>query len=93
MWVAAWNEVVFTDETRISLQHHDGRIRVSPWRDDAEQLRYTPPLWFCTGYYGMGRIVSHSSRTHCRYFKQPTQIFEVLEPVVLPYPDLTLSSL
>ncbi|GFX79166.1 transposable element Tcb1 transposase [Trichonephila clavipes] len=30
MWVAEWNEVVLTDESRICLQHHDGRIRV--WR-------------------------------------------------------------
>ncbi|GFX21503.1 transposable element Tcb1 transposase [Trichonephila clavipes] len=30
MWAAEWNEVVFTDESRICLQHHDGRIRV--WR-------------------------------------------------------------
>ncbi|GFY20008.1 uncharacterized protein TNCV_2147011 [Trichonephila clavipes] len=28
MWVAEWNEVVFTDESRICLQHHDGRIQV-----------------------------------------------------------------
>ncbi|GFX36353.1 transposable element Tcb1 transposase [Trichonephila clavipes] len=28
MWVVEWNEVVFTDESRICLQHHDGRIRV-----------------------------------------------------------------
>ncbi|GFX04480.1 transposable element Tcb1 transposase [Trichonephila clavipes] len=28
MWVAEWNEVVFTDESRICLQHRDGRIRV-----------------------------------------------------------------
>ncbi|GFT91982.1 transposable element Tcb1 transposase [Trichonephila clavipes] len=28
MWVAEWNEVVFTDESRICLQHHDGQIRV-----------------------------------------------------------------
>ncbi|GFX89271.1 transposable element Tcb1 transposase [Trichonephila clavipes] len=26
-WAAEWNEVVFTDESRICLQHHDGRIR------------------------------------------------------------------
>ncbi|GFX97461.1 uncharacterized protein TNCV_2840211 [Trichonephila clavipes] len=26
--VAEWNEVVFTGESRICLQHHDGRIRV-----------------------------------------------------------------
>ncbi|GFW41079.1 transposable element Tcb1 transposase [Trichonephila clavipes] len=28
MWVAEWDEVVFTDESRIRLQHHDGRIRL-----------------------------------------------------------------
>ncbi|GFY36920.1 transposable element Tcb1 transposase [Trichonephila clavipes] len=28
MWEAEWNEVVLTDESRICLQHHDGRIRV-----------------------------------------------------------------
>ncbi|GFW33443.1 transposable element Tcb1 transposase [Trichonephila clavipes] len=26
MWVVEWNEVVFNDESRICLQHHDGRI-------------------------------------------------------------------
>ncbi|GFV74407.1 transposable element Tcb1 transposase [Trichonephila clavipes] len=35
MWVAEWNEVVFTDESRICLQHHDGRIRV--WRHRGER--------------------------------------------------------
>ncbi|GFX96587.1 transposable element Tcb1 transposase [Trichonephila clavipes] len=25
MWATEWNEVVFTDESRICLQHHDGR--------------------------------------------------------------------
>ncbi|GFV15400.1 transposable element Tcb1 transposase [Trichonephila clavipes] len=34
MWAAEWNEVVFTDESRICLQHHDGRIRV--WRHRGE---------------------------------------------------------
>ncbi|GFY25906.1 uncharacterized protein TNCV_1916561 [Trichonephila clavipes] len=28
MWVAEQNEVIFTDESRICLQHHDVRIRV-----------------------------------------------------------------
>ncbi|GFW57332.1 transposable element Tcb1 transposase [Trichonephila clavipes] len=36
MWAAEWNEVVFTDESRISLQHHDGRIRV--WRHRGERM-------------------------------------------------------
>ncbi|GFX58737.1 transposable element Tc1 transposase [Trichonephila clavipes] len=28
MWPTEWNEVVFTDESRICLEHHDGRIQV-----------------------------------------------------------------
>ncbi|GFT63911.1 transposable element Tcb1 transposase [Trichonephila clavipes] len=36
MWVANWNEVVFTDESRLCLQHHDGRIRV--WRHRGERM-------------------------------------------------------
>ncbi|GFW62276.1 transposable element Tcb1 transposase [Trichonephila clavipes] len=36
MWVAEWNEVVFTDESRICLQHHDGQIRV--WRHRRERM-------------------------------------------------------
>ncbi|GFT95762.1 HTH_38 domain-containing protein [Trichonephila clavipes] len=46
----------------------------TPWREDAEHLRYAPPRWSCIGYYGMGRYwisLSHSSSTHCWYFKQP----------------------
>ncbi|GFX62110.1 transposable element Tcb1 transposase [Trichonephila clavipes] len=45
----------------------------TPWREDAEQLRYAPAHWSCTGYYDMERYwisLLHSS-THCRYFKQP----------------------
>ncbi|GFW79329.1 transposable element Tcb1 transposase [Trichonephila clavipes] len=36
MWVAEWNEVVFTDESRICLQHRDGRVRV--WRHRGERM-------------------------------------------------------
>ncbi|GFU19493.1 transposable element Tcb1 transposase [Trichonephila clavipes] len=38
MWVADWNEVVFTDESRVCLQHHDGRIRV--WRRRRERIHH-----------------------------------------------------
>ncbi|GFU49883.1 transposable element Tcb1 transposase [Trichonephila clavipes] len=34
MWVAEWNEVVFTDESRICLQHHDDRIPVCRHRGE-----------------------------------------------------------
>ncbi|GFU75638.1 transposable element Tcb1 transposase [Trichonephila clavipes] len=82
MWVAEWNEVVFTDESCICLQHDDGRIQV--WRHRGERMlnncvmhRYTGPAplhWPCTGYYGMRRYwisLSHSSSTHCRFFVNP----------------------
>ncbi|GFU70900.1 transposable element Tc1 transposase [Trichonephila clavipes] len=36
MWAAEWNEVVFTNESRICLQHDDGRIRV--WRNRRERM-------------------------------------------------------
>ncbi|GFT30868.1 transposable element Tcb1 transposase [Trichonephila clavipes] len=36
MWVAKWNEVFFTDESRIYLKHHGGRIRV--WRHRGERM-------------------------------------------------------
>ncbi|GFW08798.1 transposable element Tcb1 transposase [Trichonephila clavipes] len=36
MWAAECNEVVSTDESRICLQHHDGRIRV--WRHRGERM-------------------------------------------------------
>ncbi|GFY20683.1 transposable element Tcb1 transposase [Trichonephila clavipes] len=48
-WAAKWNEIVFTDESCICLQHHDGRIRV--WRHRGERMlnscvmhRHTSPL-------------------------------------------------
>ncbi|GFU49958.1 transposable element Tcb1 transposase [Trichonephila clavipes] len=50
MWAAQWNEVVFTDESRICLQHHDDRIRV--WRHRGGRMlnnvmhRYTGSNWF-----------------------------------------------
>ncbi|GFX39561.1 FLJ37770-like protein [Trichonephila clavipes] len=34
MWVTEWNEAVFTDESRICLQHHDGWIRVCRHRGE-----------------------------------------------------------
>ncbi|GFW50988.1 transposable element Tcb1 transposase [Trichonephila clavipes] len=34
MRTAEWNEVVFTDESRICLQHHNGRIRIWIHREE-----------------------------------------------------------
>ncbi|GFV66733.1 transposable element Tcb1 transposase [Trichonephila clavipes] len=35
MWAAEWNDVVFTEESRICLQHHDDRICV--WKHHGER--------------------------------------------------------
>ncbi|GFT09670.1 transposable element Tcb1 transposase [Trichonephila clavipes] len=62
MWVAEWNEVVFTDESRIYLQHYNGRIRV--WIHRGERMlnccvmhRHTGPA---PGIMVWGRIGYHS---------------------------------
>ncbi|GFV38451.1 transposable element Tc3 transposase [Trichonephila clavipes] len=90
MWVAEWNEVVFTDESRICLQHHNGRIRV--WRHRGERMpnsrvmhRHTSPapdimLWGGIGYHSRTPLVRISSTLNSQRY-----ISEVLEPVVLPY--------
>ncbi|GFV60997.1 transposable element Tcb1 transposase [Trichonephila clavipes] len=36
MWATEWNIVVFTDKSRICLQHHDVRIRV--WRHRGDRM-------------------------------------------------------
>ncbi|GFV18535.1 transposable element Tcb1 transposase [Trichonephila clavipes] len=71
MWVAEWNEVVFTDKDTPATPRWSDSSLETLWREDAEQA---PPHWYCNGYYGMGWYwisLSHSSSTHCRYFKQP----------------------
>ncbi|GFY33305.1 transposable element Tcb1 transposase [Trichonephila clavipes] len=90
MWTAELNEVVFTDESRFCLQHHDGRIRV--WRHRGERMlnncvmhRHTSPapsimVWGGIGYHSRTPLV----RIVCTLNSQ-RYISEVLEPVVLPY--------
>ncbi|GFX83826.1 transposable element Tcb1 transposase [Trichonephila clavipes] len=90
MWAAERNEAVFTDESRICLQHHDGRIRV--WRHRGERLlnscvmhRHTGPA---PGIIVWSRIGYHSRTPLVRIFgtlNSQCYISEMLEPVVLPY--------
>ncbi|GFX86271.1 transposable element Tcb1 transposase [Trichonephila clavipes] len=68
MCVAEWNEVVFTDESRICLQHHGGRIRV--WRHRGDRVlnscvmhRHTGPA---TGIMDNAR--PHMTRIDQRFF-------------------------
>ncbi|GFU14617.1 transposable element Tcb1 transposase [Trichonephila clavipes] len=84
MWAAEWNEVVFTDESRICLQHHDGRIRV--WRHREERMlniyiihRHTGPA---LGIFG--RIGYHSRTPLVRIaftLNSQRYISKMLEPV------------
>ncbi|GFX64101.1 transposable element Tcb1 transposase [Trichonephila clavipes] len=90
MWLAEWNEVVFTDESRICLQHHDGRIRV--WRHRGERMqnscfmhRHTGPapdimVWGGIGYHSRTPLVRIAGTLNSQRY-----ISKVLEPVVLPY--------
>ncbi|GFU65903.1 transposable element Tcb1 transposase [Trichonephila clavipes] len=62
-WCDERNDIVFTDESRFCLQHHDGRIQV--WRHHGERLlnccvmhRYTGPA--------TGVMVWNGIRFHCR---------------------------
>ncbi|GFY32855.1 transposable element Tcb1 transposase [Trichonephila clavipes] len=90
MWVAEWNEVVFTDESRICLQHHNSWIRV--WRHRRERmlnscfiLCHTGPapdimVWSSIGYHSRTALVRIAGTLNGQLY-----ISEVLEPVVLPY--------
>ncbi|GFU08092.1 transposable element Tcb1 transposase [Trichonephila clavipes] len=91
MWVSEWNEGVFTDESRICLQHHDVQILV--WRHRGERMlnsyvmhRHTGPasgimVWGGNGYHCRIPLV----RSQLVLLNSQRYIFEVLEPVVLPY--------
>ncbi|GFW16410.1 transposable element Tcb1 transposase [Trichonephila clavipes] len=77
MWEAEWNEVVFTDESRICLQHHDGRIRV--WRHRGEGMlnscvmhRHTGPalgiMGLATAIFQQDNARPHVARIVQRFF-------------------------
>ncbi|GFW85075.1 transposable element Tcb1 transposase [Trichonephila clavipes] len=90
MWVAEWNEVAFTDESRICLQQHDGRIRV--WRHRGERMLnscviHRPTglapgimVWGGIGYHSCTLLVHIAGTLNSHRY-----MTEVLEPVVLPY--------
>ncbi|GFX24232.1 tolloid-like protein 2 [Trichonephila clavipes] len=90
IWVAEWNEVVYSDESRICLQHHDGRIRF--WRHRGEMMlnscvmhRHTGPapgimVWGGIGYHYRIPLVHIAGTLNSQRY-----VSEVLEPVVLPY--------
>ncbi|UYV70154.1 hypothetical protein LAZ67_7002012, partial [Cordylochernes scorpioides] len=85
-----WNEIVFTDESRFCLQHHDGRVRV--WRHRGEKMlnscvmhRHTGPtpgiiVWGGIGYHSRTPLVCIAGILNSQRYNS-----EVLEPVVFPY--------
>ncbi|GFV95282.1 transposable element Tcb1 transposase [Trichonephila clavipes] len=98
MWVAELNEVVFTDKSCICLQHHDGRIRV--WRYRGERMlnscvmhRHTSPapgimVWGGIGYHSRTPLVRSAGTLNSQRY-----ISEVLEPVVLLYPQVLATTI
>ncbi|GFS51291.1 transposable element Tcb1 transposase [Trichonephila clavipes] len=98
MWAAERNEVVFIDESRIYLQHHDGRIRV--WRHRGERMlnscvmhHHTGPalgimVWGGIGYHSRTPLVYIAGTLNSQRY-----ISEVLELVVLPYLQVLVSAI
>ncbi|GFV10906.1 transposable element Tcb1 transposase [Trichonephila clavipes] len=90
LWAAEWNEVVFSDESRICLQHHDGRFRV--WRHRGERMLnncvmhcHTGPaagimVWGGIGYHSHTPLVRIADNLNSQRY-----ISEVMEPAVLLY--------
>ncbi|GFV65964.1 transposable element Tcb1 transposase [Trichonephila clavipes] len=92
MWAAEWNEVVFTDESRIYLQHHDGRIPV--WRYREERMlnscvmqRHTSPA---PGIMGLATAVfqQDNARPHVARIVQSFFVNHQIE--LLPWPARSL---
>ncbi|GFT38133.1 transposable element Tcb1 transposase [Trichonephila clavipes] len=92
MWAAEWNGFVFTDESRICLQHHDGWIQV--WKHRGERMlnscvmhRHTVPapdimVWGGIGYHSCNLLVRITGTLNSQRY-----IPEVLDPVVLCLPS------
>ncbi|GFX27657.1 transposable element Tcb1 transposase [Trichonephila clavipes] len=86
MWAAERNEVVFTDESQICLQHHDGRIQV--WRPRGERMlnshvmhRHTGHapgimVWGGIGYHSRTLLIRIAGTINSQRY-----ISDVLEPV------------
>lgn len=89
-WTAEWNDIVFTNESRFCLQHHDDRIRV--WRHRGEKLLNCCVMHRHTGL-APGIMVWGGIGFHCRTplvriagtLSSQRYVSKALEPVVLPY--------
>ncbi|GFV70820.1 transposable element Tcb1 transposase [Trichonephila clavipes] len=74
MWVAEWNEIVFTDESRICLQHHDVRIAgtLNSQHYISEVLEHTVVLPYlqdlATAIFQQDNMRPHVARIVQRFF-------------------------
>ncbi|GFX93346.1 transposable element Tcb1 transposase [Trichonephila clavipes] len=91
MWVAEWNEVVFTGESRICLQHHDGRTRV--WRHRGERMlnscvmhRHTGPA---PGIMGLATAIIQQDNARPRVARIVQRIFVNHQIELLPWPAIS----
>ncbi|GFU02844.1 transposable element Tcb1 transposase [Trichonephila clavipes] len=66
----------------------------TPWREDAEQLRYAPPHFFYTGYYGLATAIfqQDNARPHVARIVQRFFVNHQIELLSWPArsPDLSL---
>ena len=89
-WIQEWHHVVFSDESRFCVQHHDGRIRV--WRHRGERTwpaciryRHTGPapgvmVWAAIGYTTRTPLVRVVGNLNSQRY-----ISQILRPVAVPY--------
>ncbi|GFU41012.1 transposable element Tcb1 transposase [Trichonephila clavipes] len=95
MWVAKQNEVVFTDEPRICLQHHDGWIRV--WRHLEERMLNSCVIHHHTGpapvIMGLVTAIFHqdNARPHVARIVQRFFFNQQIELLLWPVHSLDLS--
>ncbi|GFY02206.1 transposable element Tcb1 transposase [Trichonephila clavipes] len=88
MWAAEWNEVVFTDESRICLQHHDGWIRV--WRHCGDKMLNSCVIHCHTGpapgIMGLATAIFQQDNARPRVTRIVQSFFFNLQIELLPWP-------
>ncbi|GFV62181.1 transposable element Tcb1 transposase [Trichonephila clavipes] len=93
MWVAEWNEVVLTDESRICMQHHDDRIRV--WRYRGERMLNSCVMHLHTGPApeNMGSMGAQRLTQITPPAATPDQLWQRVEATLSAVPQVHIQSL
>ncbi|GFY04237.1 hypothetical protein TNCV_1200151 [Trichonephila clavipes] len=88
MWVAEFNEVVFTDESRICLQLNDGRIRV--WRHRGEKMLNSCVMYHhngpAPGIMGLGTAIFQQDNARPHVARIVQRFFVNYQIELLPWP-------